>query len=151
MLYKGHGLQEVAGLRFGAEPHHALDASTVVPTAIEDHYFARCGQVRQVALQVHLALFPIRRRRQCHHPKDPRAHPLGERLDCPALASTVAPLKDNADLDAFVFDPLLQLDQFDMLLPQLIKVVFVFEFRDFSGRPFRTRLCTYFQPDDRGA
>ena len=51
------------------------------------------GQVRQVALHVHLALFPLGRRRQRDDAKDARTHALGDGLDGAALAGTSRPSK----------------------------------------------------------
>src|SRR5262249_52330942 len=44
--------QEPLYLALGAEPHHALDASAVVQTAIEIGDLAACGIMLDVALQV---------------------------------------------------------------------------------------------------
>ena len=85
-----------------------LDTGAVVPAAIEDDDFACRRKVLHVALEVHLALFAVRRRRQRHESEDARAHALGDRLDRPALAGRVAPLEDDDDPQSLGFDPLLQ-------------------------------------------
>ncbi|MNT57534.1 hypothetical protein D3C72_1949070 [compost metagenome] len=118
-----------------AEAHDALDARAVVPTAIEDHHFARCGQVRQVALHVHLALLSIGGCRQCHHPEHPRTHALGKGLDRAPLAGAVAPLEHDADLDALGLHPFLQLDHFDVQQAQLLKVILVLQLLVLRGTP----------------
>ena len=83
--------------------------------------------MRHVALHVHLALLAVGRRRQRHHPEHARADALGDRLDGAALAGAVAPLEDDADLEALVHDPLLQLDQLDVQLGELLAVDFEIE------------------------
>jgi len=82
-----------------------------------------------VALGIHLGFLPIRRRRERHHPKNPRAHPLGERLDHPPLAGAVTPFENDTDLEPLELDPLLKLDQFHVQLRQLLLVCLGFEFQ----------------------
>ena len=94
-----------------AEPHDPLDAGAVVPAPIEDHDLARRREVRQIALDVHLALLPLGRRGQRDDPEHARTHPLGDGLDGAALPGAVAALEDDADLESLVLDPLLELDQ----------------------------------------
>ena len=104
-----------------AEAHHALDARAVVPAAVQDHDLAGRRQVRQIALDVHLALLALGRRGQRDDAEHARAHALGDRLDGPALAGAVAALEHDADLEPLVLDPLLQLDQLDVQLGQLLR------------------------------
>ena len=82
--------QEAVALLLGAEAHHVLDAGAVVPAAVEDDDLARGGEVLQVALEVDLALFAVRRRRQRDDAKDARTDALGDRADGAALAGGVA-------------------------------------------------------------
>ena len=92
------------------------------------------GKCAHVALDIHLGLLALGRRRQRHHPEDARADPLGDRLDGAALARAVASLEDDADLESLVPDPLLQLDQLDMQLRQFLFVVLlVFSFAGVLG------------------
>ncbi|MNE39590.1 hypothetical protein D3C80_1335510 [compost metagenome] len=84
--------------------------------------------MRQIALQVHLAFFPVVRCWQGHYSKHAWANPLGQGLYGPALARTVTAFEDDADLDALGFDPLLQLDQLDMQMTQVFEVVLVLQF-----------------------
>ena len=114
-------------LLLGAEAHHPLDAGAVVPAAVEDHDLAGGRQVRQVALDVHLRLLALGRRGQRDDAEHARADALGDRLDRAALAGAVAPLEDDADLQALVHDPLLQLDELDMQPGQLALVVLAFQ------------------------
>src|SRR6516225_3114497 len=115
------------GLILGAEPQHPLDASPVVPAAIENHDLSRCRQVWQVALGVHLRLLPLGRRRECHDPEDARAHSLGHSFDRAALAGSVAAFEDDADPKAFVHHPLLELDKLDVQTRELPLVFFLFQ------------------------
>jgi hypothetical protein len=110
----GDHLQKAFGLVFRAEAHHALDAGPVVPAAVEDHDLPGCRQVRDVALGIHLRLLALRRRRECHHPEDARAYPLRHRFDCATLTCPVAPLEQDANLQARMHHPLLELDELDM-------------------------------------
>ena len=109
----------MSNLLLGAEPHHALDAGAVVPTAVEDHDLSGRRQVRDIALGVHLRLFPLGWRGECHHSENARAHTLGHSLDRAALACSVAPFEDDADLQARVHPPLLELDELDMQAGEL--------------------------------
>ncbi|MNI97532.1 hypothetical protein D3C73_1561950 [compost metagenome] len=67
-----------------------------------------------VALGIHLALFPLGRCRQCDNTEHPRTDPLGDGLDGATFASAIASLEDNADFQTLGHHPLLQLDQFDV-------------------------------------
>jgi len=55
-----------------------------------------------------------RRRRKRNHPEDARAHPLHHSLDRAALACPVAPVEEDADLQALVHHPLLEFDELDV-------------------------------------
>src|SRR5262249_28776486 len=112
---------------FRAKAHHALDAGTVVPAAVEDHHFARGGQVWQGALDVHLALLPLAWRGQRDHAEHARTQPLGDRLDAAPLAGAVAALEHHADLEPLVLHPLLELDQLDVELLERLVVVLAFQ------------------------
>ena len=70
--------------------------STISPPA------GRCGHV---ALKVPLGLLAVARRRQGHHPADPRVQALGDALDDAALAGRVAPFEDDDQLVAGVRRP----------------------------------------------
>src|SRR5262249_52491877 len=87
---------------------------TVVPAAVENHDLARRGQMRNVALSIHLRLLPLGRCGKRDHPEHPRAYPLGHRLDRAALAGAVASLKEDANLQTLVHHPLLELDKLDV-------------------------------------
>src|SRR5262245_37217127 len=101
-------LQKALGLFLRAEAHDALDACAVVPTAIEDGDFAPRGEVRDIALKVHLSLLALGRRRQCDDVKDPRADALRDRLDSAPLAGAIASFEHYARFSTRVDDPLLQ-------------------------------------------
>ena len=78
------------------------------------------GKCCDVALHVDLRLLAVRRRRQGDDPEDARAHPLGERADRAAFAGAVAALEDDDDPQALLLDPVLQMAQLDLQLPQLL-------------------------------
>jgi hypothetical protein len=141
-------LQEALRLLLGAEAHDALDARAVVPAAVEDHDLAGRGQVRQVALGVHLRLLAVGGRRQGDHAEDPRAHALRDRLDRSALPGAVAALEDDARLDALVDDPLLELHELDVQTLELLVVRLAVELLgllrlDLLGRPASLRLPVF--------
>src|SRR5262249_25419485 len=121
------GVQEMARLLLGAEAHHALDAGTVVPGAVEDHDLAGRRKMRHVALQVHLRLLAVGRRRQRDDAEHPRTDALGDGLDRAALAGAIAPLEHDAALEALVLDPLLELDELGVELAQLPAIFLVRE------------------------
>ena len=105
-----------------AEAHDVLDAGPVVPAAVEDHDLAAGREALDVALDVHLGLLAIGRRRQRDDAEHTRAHPLGERLDGAALAGRVAPLEDDDDALARDLDPVLQPAELDLQLAQFLLV-----------------------------
>ena len=114
LLHSWRHLEKALHLLNRAEFHHPLDAGAVVPAAIKDHDFARCGQMSHIALDVHLRLFAFGGRRQRDHSKDPGTHAFRDRFNDPALAGTVSPLEDDDDFESFGDDPLLQFDEFAM-------------------------------------
>ncbi len=60
LLELGTELQEASVLFLGAKPHHFFDACPVVPTAIQDHDFARRWEMLHIALHVELRLLAVR-------------------------------------------------------------------------------------------
>ncbi len=117
--------QEILILLLAAELHHVLDAGAVVPASIEDDDLARCREMRDVALHVHLRLLAVRRRGQRDVTEYARADSFGERADRPTLSGGVAPLEDDDDPVALVLDPLLQEAQLTLKLAQLLRVLLV--------------------------
>ena len=80
-------------LMFVDKSHHVFDARPVVPTSIEDDDLAGGGKVRNVALNIHLALFTIARRRQSDYTENAWTHSFRDGLDCSALAGRITALK----------------------------------------------------------
>ncbi len=117
--------QEFVARLLAAKTHDALHPGPVVPAAIEDDDLPRRRQMGDVALEVELALLPLRGGGQCDDPKDPGADPLGDRLDGAPLAGPVAPLEDDADLEPLVHHPLLQPDQLHVQEAQRLFVCLV--------------------------
>jgi hypothetical protein len=105
-------------LRLCAETHYVLDASPVVPTAIEDHDLARRRKMREVALKVYFRLLAVGRRRQRHHPEYAGADPLGDGLDRAALPGGIASFEDHHHAQALLFDPVLQGAKLNLQLAQ---------------------------------
>ncbi len=102
-------LEEALGLLLRAEAHHGLDAGAVVPAAIEDHDLAGRGEVRHVALDVHLALLAVGRARAARRSRNTRGLTRSViALMRAALAGGVAPLEDHDHAQALLLDPLLE-------------------------------------------
>ncbi len=101
----GYLLEEPFGLLVGAEPHDSLDAGAVVPTAVEDHDLTRGGEVRDVALHVHLRLLAFGGCGQRDDTEHAWADALGDRLDRATLPCRVAALEHHADLRAGLASP----------------------------------------------
>ena len=99
------------------------------------------GKMPHVALHIHLRLFALGRRGQRDDAKDARADPLGDRLDDAALAGAVAALEDDADLEALVDDPKLQLDQLGVQALEFFLVGFVAELFLRNGAVRVSRAC----------
>jgi hypothetical protein len=114
--------EKSAVLLLRTESHHMLDAGAVVPAPIEDDDFARGGEMREIALHVHLRLLAVRGCGQCDDPKDTRAYPLGDGLDRAAFAGGIASFEDDDHAQSLRFDPLLQHTQSAL---QLLKLLFV--------------------------
>src|SRR5690606_22523372 len=95
-----------------------------------------CRQVRDVALDIHLGLFPFCGRWQGYQPEDTRAGALGDPLDDTALAGSITAFEEHADLGAGCLYPLLHLDELNLEVDQ-----FLLEFLAAHLR-FRFRRCT---------
>ena len=118
----GAELEEALGLRFRAEAHHGLHPGAVVPAAIEDHDLARGGEVRHVALDVHLTLLAVGRGGERHQPEHARADALGDRLDGAPLAGGVPPFEEHHHAETFLLDPLLEMAELHLEPVQLLLV-----------------------------
>ena len=131
---RGASFEEAARLFLGAVAHDALDSGAVVPAAVEDQHLAGGGHVSEVALDIHLGLLALGRRRQRHHPEDPRADPLGQALDDPALAGGVAAFEDDDDPRARSLHPGLQMRDLDLKAGDLFFVGTVARLLGLLGR-----------------
>ena len=122
-LQQRHMLHKEPVLRIGGEAHNALNAGAVVPRAVEQHDFARCGEVADVALKVPLPGFHVGRlveRDNMRAAGVPVFHKAG---DGAALAGGVPPLEQDNQPIARFLHPVLELDQL-YLQGQLFGVVF---------------------------
>ena len=115
-------LQEAAVLLGRAEAHHLLDAGAVVPAPVEEHDLARGRQVRDVALEVPLALLALGRRRQRDDARNARVEVLRDALDRAALAGGVAALEEDHEPHAGRLHPHLQLHELRLEAQQLLLV-----------------------------
>src|SRR5262249_25410075 len=117
-------LEEALVSLLGHKTHDMLDARAVVPAAVEDHDFSRRGKLLDVALHKQLALLPFRRRRQGNDPEYPRTDPFGNCPNGAAFAGSVATLESDDDPQTLLLDPLLQVAELDLKLPELDVIVF---------------------------
>src|SRR5262245_1996917 len=124
----GAELQKPLVLRFVDKTHYMFDADAVVVTAVENDDFTGSRKMRDVTLNIHLALLALGRRRQGDNPKNARADPLGDGLDRAAFARRVTALEDNDDPRPFGLDPILQPAELDLQLVQLFLIGFTLEF-----------------------
>ena len=114
-LLKARDLMEKAFALFrGTEAEDMFDHAAIVPAAIEEGDFATRRQMIDVALEIPLALFGFAGFRKCNNPRAARIKIFAEPLDCSALTSRIAALKDNADAGAGGFHPGLQFHKFDL-------------------------------------
>src|SRR5262245_19580270 len=104
------------------ESHYVLHTCAIVPTAVEDDDLAGSRKTLDVTLHVHQCLFAVRRGRQRDDTKHARANPLGQRLDCAALACSIAPFEYNDNFKAFGLDPFLKMTKLDL---KLVKLFFI--------------------------
>ncbi|OIQ67042.1 hypothetical protein GALL_513850 [mine drainage metagenome] len=118
----GDVVKELLDLRLRGEAHHALDACAVIPRAVEQHALAARGQVGDVALEIPLGFFAIRRRGQRHGAHHAGVEALRDAFDYAALARAVTPLEDHHDLFVVMLHPILQLDKFGLQADQRVKV-----------------------------
>src|SRR5713101_8942033 len=72
-------LQESVVFLLRTETHDVFDARSVVPATVENHDLTGSGEMRHVALYVHLALLTIGGSWQSHQTKNPWTHPLCNR------------------------------------------------------------------------
>jgi hypothetical protein len=80
----------------------------------EFHDALDAGAIAHVSLNINLRLFTVGRRVERDDTEDARDDAFGDRLDDPALASAVAALEYDANLEPLGDDPELQLDQLGM-------------------------------------
>src|SRR6201987_2551718 len=119
---RGTKFEELAILLFSAKSHDMFNTSAVVPTAVEDNDLARGGKMPKVTLDVHLALFAIRRGWQRNQTEHARTDAFRNCTNCTALAGGVASLKDDHNAQSFMLHPILQFAEFSLQSPKLFFV-----------------------------
>src|SRR6516164_169011 len=82
--------QKVLIFSVGAEPHHAFNAGTIVPAAIEEHQFLRRRQMRSVALEVPRDAILVRGLAERHDADFTRAEMLGDAPNGAVLSTRIA-------------------------------------------------------------
>src|ERR1700729_4113744 len=78
--------------------------------------------MRHIALEVPLRALALGRRGQRHGAADARVETLRHSLDRPALASRVASLEDDDQLELLRHNPVLQLDELTLQTQQLLEI-----------------------------
>src|SRR6516165_4028539 len=124
LFYDWAQFQEAGVLVLTTKAHYALNTCAVIPATVKDHDLSGRRKVVHVALYIHLRLFPIRRRRQCDQPENPRADALGHCPNRASLTRGIPPFKDDDDPETFVFDPILQFAEF-RLQPTHLLLIFL--------------------------
>ena len=117
------GAEKLFVLFVGTKAHHPFNARAVVPTAVKQHHFTCCRQVRNVALEIPLCAFTVVGRWQCCHACHTGVKALGNALDHATLARSVAAFKQNHHLVALAHHPVLQFNQLPLQAEKLLKVL----------------------------
>ena len=116
---------ECRNSRYSSSVQKPMTCSTpgaVVPGPVEEHDLAARRQVRGVALEVPLRLLLLGRGAERGDAHDARIGALHDPLDRAALPRRVAPLEEDAHLQAFVAYPLLELHQLPLQPRQVLLV-----------------------------
>ncbi len=121
----GAGAQKLAVFVVLAKAHHSLDASPVVPGAVEQYHLTGGGQVGGVTLEVPLGAFAVGGGGQGRDLDHPWVELGGDGLDDPAFARGIAPFEQDHDLEPLLFDPLLQLDELGLQIDQCLLILFL--------------------------
>jgi hypothetical protein len=108
--------EKVLVLFVAAEPHDPLDPRAVIPGPIEQDDLTRGGEMGDVALDVQLALLPIRGRGQRHMLEHAGAAALHDAADDAALPGGVSPLEHDDHPRALSHGPCLQPRQLNLEL-----------------------------------
>ena len=125
--------EKIPVLLVRAEAHDVLPPGAIVPTPVENHDFARRGEMLHVTLDVHLRLLAVGGSGQCHQPEHARTDPFGDGFDGAALAGSVPALEDYDRTKTLVLDPLLQRAQLPLEFAQLLHVFLVLQFLSAVG------------------
>ena len=111
----------------GTKAHHSLNTGPVVPTAVKEHEFLSCRQVRHIALEVPRCPVTIGGFAKGDHPGLAWAQMLDNAFDRAVLPRCVPTLQDDQNLVVALDEVPLQLDQFDL---ELVQGVLIDLFRD---------------------
>jgi len=122
-------IEEILDLLIVGETHDALYPGAVVPGAVEQHDLSGARQMRYIALEVPLRLFPISRRGQGNDATDARVQPLHDPFDGATLAGGISAFEDDDQLIAGVHHPFLQFDQLRLQSEQFVEIDFPFQRR----------------------
>lgn len=134
VLGLGTHAKKVFHLFLGAKAHQPLDQGAVVPAPVEDHDLARSGQMRNIALDVHLRLFALGRGGQGNDAEHTGADALRNPLDDASFARRIAPLEDDERLKTFMLNSKLELHEFDVQLHECLFEFLALELRGLSTK-----------------
>src|SRR5262249_15234191 len=118
----GHGVEELLDVRVCAEPHHALDARAIVPTAIEQHEFADRRQMGDVALKIPLRALALARYGERDDAAHPRIQALRDAFDDAAFSGRIASLEQHHHFEFLLNDPVLELDELALQAKKLPEI-----------------------------
>ena len=137
VAFKGrHFFHEGFVLFFRAEAHNRFNNGAVVPGTVKEDHFTGRGQMRYVALEVPLTFFGFRWFRKCGDSGTSGIEMLGKALDGAPFAGCIATFKNNDELLAFLLDPRLKFQEFNLQTAELfvVKVTVVsVDIRIFTG------------------
>ena len=100
-------------IRF-AEAHYPLHACTVVPRTVEEHNFARCRQVLDIALEIPLAALRFSGLFQSHHPRTTRIQMFHITLNRTTFTRRITTFKQAHNTLAGFFHPALHFQQLNL-------------------------------------
>src|SRR5262245_18727444 len=86
-------------------------------------------EMRHVALHVDFSLLAVRWSWQGDYTEYPRAHPLGDSLNCASFACAIASLKHDDYAQSLVLHPLLKSAELRLKAEQLLFVLFPLQLR----------------------
>ena len=123
-----HVLHEGLDLLLRAEPHHALDTSTIVPAPVEQDHFLGCGQMTDIALKIPVCDLTVGRLAKGHDAHLARAEVLDDALDGAIFSGGIAAFENHQNPVVALDHVALQLHKLDLKRIERRFVLLVREF-----------------------